>query len=123
MEKHDHDHSHAKGGHTHDGHYHSHDGSSYTHGHTHAHTHTNTKSVLNRLSRSIGHLTAVRSMVEEGRDCSEVLIQLSAVRSAINGICKVILKDHIDHCIVDAVQTGDMETIDELNRAIELLMK
>jgi DNA-binding FrmR family transcriptional regulator len=62
-------------------------------------------------------------MVESGRDCSEVLIQLAAVRSAINSTCKIILKDHIDHCIVDAVETGDTETIDELNRAIEILMK
>lgn len=92
-------------------------------GHSHTHTHQNTKTVINRLSRAIGHLTAVKGMVEEGRDCSEVLVQLAAVRSALNGVCKVILKDHIDHCIVDAVESGDMETIEELNKAIELLMK
>jgi DNA-binding FrmR family transcriptional regulator len=62
-------------------------------------------------------------MVEDGRDCSEVLIQLAAVRSAINATCKIILKDHIDHCIVDAVESGDMQTIEELNKAIEILMK
>jgi len=62
-------------------------------------------------------------MVERGQDCSEVLIQLAAVRSAINGICEVILKDHLDHCIVDAVKTGDAHAIQELDRAIELLMK
>ncbi len=89
----------------------------------HSHTHTNTQAVLNRLSKLIGHLSAVRRMVEDGRDCSEVLIQLAAVRSAINGTCKIILKDHVDHCLVDAVKTGDMETIDELNKAIDMLMK
>ena len=51
---------------------------SHSHGHTHSHTHT--KAVLNRLSRAIGHLESIRRMVEEGRDCSEVLIQLSAVK-------------------------------------------
>jgi DNA-binding FrmR family transcriptional regulator len=91
--------------------------------HTHAHTHTNTKAVLNRLSKLNGHLNAVKTMVEAGRDCSEVLIQLAAVRSAINSTMKIILKDHIDHCIVDAVETGDTETIEELNKAIEILMK
>ena len=91
--------------------------------HTHAHTHKNSKAVLNRLSKLIGHLNAVKHMVEDGRDCSEVLIQLAAVRSAINSTCKIILKDHIDHCIVDAVETGDTETINELNKAIEILMK
>ena len=86
-------------------------------------THTHTKSVLNRLSRAIGHLTAVRGMVEGGRDCAEVLIQLAAVRSAINKTCEVILKDHLEHCIVDAVETGDMAALDELKHAVELLMK
>ena len=91
--------------------------------HTHGHTHTNTKAVLNRLSRAIGHLTSVRGMVERGQDCAEVLIQLAAVRSAINGVCEVILKDHLDHCIVDAVKTGDVQAIEELNKAIEMLIK
>ena len=99
-------------------HVHTHD-----HMHSHAHTHTNTKSVLNRLSRAIGHLGAVRVMVEQGRDCSEVLIQLAAVRSAINSTCEVILKDHLEHCIVDAVKTGDNETLEELKRAVALLLK
>lgn len=89
----------------------------------HTHTHQNTKAVLNRLAKVTGHLTSVRTMVEDGKDCAEVLIQLAAVRSAINGICKIILKDHIDHCIVDAVEKGDMETLQELNKSIEMLMK
>ena len=93
------------------------------HGHGHTHSHAQTKAVLNRLSRAIGHLTAVRGMVESGRDCSEVLIQLAAVRSAINSTCEVILKDHLEHCVVDAVESGDHKTLDELMRAVELLMK
>lgn len=94
----------------------------HTHG-SHSHTHTHTTEVLNRLSRAIGHLNGVRSMVEEGRDCAEVLVQLVAVRSAINAICRVILQDHLDHCVVDAVESGDMQTIEELNKAIDLLIK
>ena len=97
----------------------------HDHDHTrdHTHTHARTKSVLNRLSRAIGHLTAVRGMVERGRDCSEVLIQLAAVRSAINGVCEVILQDHLEHCIVNAIQTGDTEALEELKHAVKLLMK
>ena len=56
----------------------------HSHLHTHTHTHQNTKAVLNRLSRAIGHLESIKRMVEDGRDCSEVLIQLSAVKAAIN---------------------------------------
>ena len=93
----------------------------HSHGHTHSHAHT--KAVLNRLSRAIGHLERVRKMVEDGQDCSEVLIQLAAVRSALTNTGKVILKDHIDHCIVDAVEQGDQQTIDELVAAIEKFVK
>lgn len=99
------------------------DGTVYEHTHTHKHEHTNTKSVINRLSRAIGHLESVRRMVEEGRDCSEVLIQLSAVKAAINNTGKVILQDHIEHCIVDAVESGDNKTIEELNKAIDRFIK
>lgn len=81
------------------------------------------KAVLNRLSRAIGHLESIKKMIESGRDCSEVLIQLSAVKSAINNTGKVILQDHIQHCLVDAVETGDMEAIEELNKAIDRFMK
>ncbi len=64
----------------------------HTHEHNHTHTHTNTKAVLNRLSRAIGHMESIKRMVEDGRDCSEVLVQLSAVKAAINNTAKVILK-------------------------------
>ena len=89
----------------------------------HTHTHQNTKAVLNRLSRAIGHLESIKRMVEDGRDCSEVLIQLSAVKSAINNTGKVILQDHIEHCIVDAVKSGDTKELDALNKAIEQFIK
>lgn len=84
--------------------------------------HTHTKSVINRMSRAIGHLGFVKTMVEEGRDCSEILIQLSAVRSEIVNLSKVILKDHIDHCIVDAVRENDEKSIEDLKAAIDKLI-
>ena len=100
----------------------------HTHTHTdgeqpHGHVHENTQAVLNRLSRAIGHLESVRRMVESGRDCSEVLIQIAAVRSAINNIGKVILQDHIQHCIVDAVEHDDEQAIDALCQAIDKFVK
>ena len=91
--------------------------------HTHTHSHEHTRAVLNRLSRAIGHLESIKRMVEDGRDCSEVLIQLAAVRSALGNTGKVILEDHINHCIVDAVESGDMEAIEELNKAISYFIK
>ena len=102
-----------------------------THNHTHSHdaanghghVHENTQAVLNRLSRAIGHLEKVKRMVEEGHDCSEVLIQLAAVRSALDNTGKVILKDHMRHCMVDAVAAGDQDAIDDLCQAIDKFMK
>ena len=108
--------------HTHHEHVHSHD-HEHSHGHNHGHVHTTTKAVLNRLSRAIGHLESIKRMVEDGRDCSEVLIQLSAVKSAINNTGKVILKDHIEHCRVEAVESGDHKAIEELTEAIDRFMK
>jgi len=62
-------------------------------------------------------------MVENGRDCSEVLVQLAAVKSAINNTGKLILKEHISHCIVHAVEHGDRQAVEDLNRAIDQFMK
>lgn len=95
----------------------------HTHNHTHTHTHTQTKAVLNRLSRAIGHLESIKRMVEDGRDCPEILIQLSAVKAAINNTGKIILQDHIEHCIVDAVEHGDEQAIKELEKAIDQFVK
>ena len=86
------------------------------------HTHEQTKAVLNRMSRAIGHMNAVKKMIEDGRDCSDVLIQLSAIKSEITGVSKVILKDHIDHCIVDAVKENDEDAIENLKGAIDKLL-
>ena len=105
--------------HTHS-HQHPHD---HDHPHPHTHSHTQTKAVLNRLSRAQGHLESVRKMVERGEDCTEVLVQLAAVISALNSTGRVILKDHIAHGIVDAVESGDNEAVESLNQAIDRFMR
>ena len=91
--------------------------------HSHGHVHENQRAVINRLARALGHLEKVKRMVEEGYDCSEVLVQLAAVRSALDNTGKVILQDHLRHCMVDAVAAGDEAAIDELCQAIDKFMK
>ena len=93
------------------------------HTHNHGHYHTHTKDVSNRLAKAIGHLQKVKQIVEDGEDCSDVLIQLAAVKSALNNTGKVILKDHLEHCIVHAVEDGDEQMLAELNNAIDKFMK
>ena len=116
---HEHEHDHGQAHEEHDHAY------FHAHGiaHSHGHVHENQKAVVNRLARAIGHLDKVKRMVEEGYDCSEVLIQLAAVRSALDNTGKVILKDHMRHCMVDAVAAGDQEAIDDLCQAIDKFMK
>lgn len=92
--------------------------SEHEHTHAHGHVHTQTKAVINRLARAIGHLESVKRMVEDGRDCTEVLVQLAAVRSALSGTAKVILKDHLEHCVGD----GDTADLQALNEAIDKFM-
>ena len=120
--------------HTHDGVYYHDHGDGHVHSHTiepehthdnehshaHGHTHTQTKAVINRLSRAIGHLESVKRMVEDGRDCTEVLIQLAAVRSALSSTAKVILKDHLEHCVSEGDDSA--ENLKMLNEAIDKFM-
>ena len=98
-----------------------------TNGNVYTHTHTHSpqivKNELNRIARIIGHMKSIKIMIESGRDCSEVLIQLAAVDAAVKSLSRVILKEHMSTCIVDAIKTGDEEAIEALNDAIDKFMK
>lgn len=133
IHEHDKSHAHEHGEmHTHGQevehiHKHEHDGEhAHPHGHgphRHVHSAQEKKAIVNRLSRAIGHMEAVKRMVENDADCSEVLMQLAAVRSAINNTGKLVLKNHISHCIVEAVEENDQDAIEALNQAIDKFVK
>ena len=97
----------------------------HQHNHTHKHTHSDDekRAVINRLSKASGHLHKVIHMIEDDVDCSEVLVQLAAVKSAINNTGKLILKNHMDHCIVEAVEHNDLKAISALDEAIDKFIK
>lgn len=125
--EHDPEYTHAENlshehGHTHSDHGHAHI-LDHSHEHGHHHDPKQRQAVIHRIARATGHLNAVKKMVEDDRDCSEVLIQLAAVQSALNSVSRIILKDHIEHCIVDAVEENDSEAIDRLNKAIDQMIK
>ena len=86
---------------------------------SHHHSPEEKKRQLNRLSRVIGHLQHVKRMIEEDQDCADVLMQLSASRSALTGLGKEIINEHITHCITHAIQDGDMEAVEEFQKAIQ----
>lgn len=87
------------------------------------HNHPNNKQIINRMSRIIGHAEGVKKMIMDGKECDEILIQISAVRSALNNVGKLILEDHINHCIVQAVEEDDFESLEKLNKAINKFIK
>ncbi len=87
--------------------------------HNHYHSPEHKKKVLNRLSRAIGHLEHVRAMVEADYDCSEILIQLSAVESALKSTSKVIINEHVEHCIAHAIEDNDTAMLEEFRKAID----
>ena len=115
MSEHTHEHLHDHA-HPHD-HTHPHD---HSHGHVHSEEHK--KNMVNRLSRAIGHLQRVKQMVEDDADCTEVLIQLSAVKSAIGNAGKEIAKEHLTHCIREAVESGDDAEIEAFKAALDKLL-
>ncbi|MGM0777725.1 MAG: metal-sensing transcriptional repressor [Bacillota bacterium] len=86
--------------------------------------HKHRKSIVNRLAKIEGHVRAIKKMTEEGRDCNDLLIQLSAVRSAVDSCGKLILKDHIEGCLIEAVKSGkEEEMLKQLNASIDKFIK
>jgi DNA-binding FrmR family transcriptional regulator len=76
--------------------------------HSH-HPHPQRESVLKRLARIEGHVRAVKRMVEEDTACPDVLVQIAAIRAALNGVGRLILEDHMQGCMVQAAQDGEFE--------------
>ncbi len=89
----------------------------------HVHQHKQTKAIINRLSRIEGHVRSIKTMVEEGRDCADVLIQLAAVRSAIEKTGRVVLEDHLESCLFHAgVLQDDNEIWLDLKEALDVYL-
>lgn len=77
------------------------------------------KNVTRRLNRAIGQLGGVKAMIEEDRYCGDVLTQLAAAESAIKSVRRLVLQDHLETCVVERVQDGDTEVIDELMQLLK----
>ncbi|NET09332.1 MAG: metal-sensitive transcriptional regulator [Merismopedia sp. SIO2A8] len=82
---------------------HSHDG------HPHVHNEESLKRVVNRLSRIEGHIRGIKTMVQDSRPCPDVLVQIAAVRGALDRVARLILDEHLDECVGRAAQEGNIE--------------
>ncbi|UCH37650.1 MAG: metal-sensitive transcriptional regulator [Candidatus Bathyarchaeota archaeon] len=72
-------------------------------------SHKQRKVIQNRLSRVEGHIRGIKKMVDADRDCSEILLQLAAVKAALDKVRQIVLEDHLESCLVDAIQSGNYE--------------
>ncbi len=86
-------------------------------------THKQNKAIINRISRVCGHLASIKKMIEENRDCKDILIQLAACKMAVNNIGKLYLNDHINNCVKNAINQGDQTIIEDLNDIINKFIK
>lgn len=92
------------------------------HCHGHYHSPEEKKKQINRLAKAIGHLQHVKGLIENDEDCSQVLMQLAAVESALHGLGKEIINEHMTHCISHAIEDGDMHAVEEFQKAIAKYM-
>lgn len=89
------------------------------HTHKHYHSQEEKKKQINRISKAIGHLQHVKTMIENDEDCADVLMQLSAVTSALRNLGKEIINEHMTHCIAHALEDGDTTAVEEFKKAVK----
>ncbi|MEM9137574.1 MAG: metal-sensitive transcriptional regulator [Cyanobacteria bacterium P01_F01_bin.42] len=88
--------------------------------HGHAHSEASLKAITNRLSRIEGHIRGVKTMIQEGRPCPDVLIQIAAVRGGLDRVARLILDEHLTECVSRAAQAGNIEEeLEELKSALD----
>jgi len=89
-------------------------------GHSHVHDEESLRRIINRLSRIEGHIRGIKTMVQESRPCPDVLVQIAAVRGALDRVARIILDEHLTDCIGRAAQQGNIEVeIEELKAALD----
>ena len=76
-----------------------------------------------RLSRIEGHVRGVKRMLAEHRDCESLLIQMAAIKAAVNQVTIKLLEEHMDTCVADCVAKGDVEALHRLKRALATVLK
>ncbi len=81
------------------------------------------RDLMNRLKRIEGQVRGVEGMLENGAYCTDILVQVSAITSALNSFNKVLLANHMRTCVADNIREGNDEIIDELVVTLQKLMK
>lgn len=79
--------------------------------------------LVSRLNRIEGQIRGVKGMIEKDVYCDDVLHQISAIQSAINSVSRILLEGHMKSCVIERIEQGDHEVIDEVITTISKLMK
>ncbi|MGE5474683.1 MAG: metal-sensitive transcriptional regulator [Ignavibacteriales bacterium] len=86
--------------------------------------HHDVEKLCQRISRIEGQLGGIRKMLENDKPCDEVIIQLNSAKAALQKISQIILEDHLDHCVLDALREGKGEVqVESLKRALSQYTK
>ncbi|MEH2067786.1 MAG: metal-sensitive transcriptional regulator [Nostoc sp.] len=89
-------------------------------GHPHVHSEESLRRIVNRLSRIEGHIRGIKTMVQQSSPCPDVLLQIAAVRGALDRVARIVLDEHLTECIVRAAKEGNMEVeIEQLKAALD----
>jgi DNA-binding FrmR family transcriptional regulator len=82
------------------------------------------QNIQNRLSRIEGHVRGVKRMLDEHQDCESILIQLAAIKSALNQVIIKVLEGHMETCVMECVLEGEgEEALERLQGAISLVLR
>lgn len=81
------------------------------------------QNLVSRLNRIEGQIRGIKGLIEKDTYCDDVITQISATQSALNSVAKILLEGHLKKCVVDRIQEGDMEVLDEVLVTIHKLMK
>jgi CsoR family transcriptional regulator, copper-sensing transcriptional repressor len=79
--------------------------------------------LISRLNRIEGQIRGVKKMIDNDTYCDDVLNQIAAIQSALNSVGRILLEGHLRSCVVERLQEGEMEVIDELLVTMNKLMK
>ncbi|MEH2408782.1 metal-sensitive transcriptional regulator [Nostoc sp.] len=102
-----------------------HEHTAHTHGtgdsaHAHVHSEESLRRIVNRLSRIEGHVRGIKAMVQQSTPCPDVLLQIAAVRGALDRVARIVLDEHLTDCIARAAQEGNIDVeIKQLKAALD----
>lgn len=88
--------------------------------HSHVHSEESLRRIVNRLSRIEGHVRGIKTMVQQSSPCPDVLLQIAAVRGALDRVARIVLDEHLTECIARAAKEGDIEVeLEQLKAALD----